>query len=282
MKVCVRAPRHLSKAMFRVENALKRFAPPSVSFVETGAEADLQVLHVIGADAITYESEADKVAVVQYCYKTAGEGPWASLWERSTCVWSYYDLQAFMPHSVRFYHAPLGVDRAFRGMFAKGVRDVGVVTSGYVHGAGAEAIEQVVQAAFARGLKTVHLGPMPVGLTRNLPLSWSNVHEISDGILASVYRRAQWVSGLRHVEGFELPALEGLCCGARPILFDRADMRQWYEGHALFVPEDDALEETLLKLFAAPPAPVTEDERQSVLDRFDWEPIVRGFWERAL
>jgi hypothetical protein len=282
MKVYVEPPASMSRAMFRVARALRRYAPKHVQVVDSPHDADVQVMHVIGPDALTFESAAPRVAVIQYCMngdKTGAE--WQTFWGRATAVWSYYDLSSIMPTHANFYYAPLGIDSAFRADFdAKVERKIGVVTSGYVNGPGAEAIEEMVFAAHENGLFAVHIGPVPVNLTREMPSTWRNLFNISDTQLANIYQHAQWVSGLRHVEGFEMPVIEGLACGARPIVFDRADMRSWYDDYAVFVKEDETLSAQLSNVFATAPKEVTATERERVLRQFDWSTIVTGFWDK--
>ena len=266
--------------MFRVADALRRHAPASVEFVSP-QDADLHVLHVIGADAIGYVEERPDMqyAVIQYCYQTAGAGSWNVLWDRAKTVMSYYPL---LHDNV--YLTPLGIDPMFRADYHREYRGVNVMTSGYVTGPGAEAIEEMYLAASRLDKEVVHLGPMPVGFQQPPNGNWRLIHGISDMMLANFYRHVQWVSGLRHVEGFELPVIEGLACGARPIVFDRTDMRMWYDEHAMFVPEchGEELVERLIEVLSNDPVPVTDAERMKVLQRFDWEPIVKGFWERVL
>jgi glycosyltransferase involved in cell wall biosynthesis len=285
MRVYVTPPSNMSRAMFRVARALRRYAPKDIEVVDDIRDADTQILHVIGRDVLTYDSRAENVAVIQYCTdgcRTQLE-EWAFLWQRSLAVWSYYDLRSLMPSDANFYYAPLGIDSAFRSDYDRDAkRDIGVVTSGYVNGSCAEAIEEVAHAASRAGLKTVHIGPIPINLTRELPNTFSNAFNISDFQLASIYRRAQFVSGLRHVEGFEMPAIEGLACGARPIVFEREDMRSWYDDCAMFVYEDASLETNLEAIFKQGAAVVTPAERESALRRFDWQRIIDGFWQSVL
>jgi len=282
LKVCVEPPAHLSRAMFRVADALRRHAPAGVEF--TGPEdAELQVLHVVALDTIPYVVERPDLnyAVIQYCYASAGEGWWNPLWDHAKTVWSYYDL----PHD-NIYMTPLGVDPTFASDYQQEGRGIGVMTSGYVTGPYAEAIEEVYLAANRVGKNVVHLGPVPQGFKQSPAgnSDWRTIHGVSDLMLANYYRHSQWVSGLRHVEGFEFPVIEGLACGARPIVFDRADMRRWYDEHALFVPEchGEELIQHLVEVMSKDPEPVTDAERTKVLQRFNWEPIVKGFWERVL
>lgn len=280
LKVHVAPPAHLSQAMHRVGAALARHAPAHVEIVSDPDSADFRVLHVIANDAIPYVAARPdlKFAVMQYCYLTAGLGDWASVWDRATTVWSYYDLP-----TDHLYYAPLGIDPVFHVESPVGKRR-GCFTSGYVSGPGAEAIEEVVIAAYRANLLPVHLGPKPVGFLRPIPTSWRTLHGISDSALASVYQGCAWVGGLRYSEGFEMPCIEGLSCGARPIVFDQPAMRHWYGEHAIYVPEcsGPALVDHLIPILSGLPPPVDVDEVHDVRNRFDWKSLVTNFWERAL
>ena len=266
-------------AMTRVTKALKRYAPPNLQFLDFHEDKpDFQVIHTIGANALD-NVRAPRYAVIQYCWKTAGEVNWADFWARAGCVWSYYDLSAFCPG---FYLAPLGVDQAFRDEPRAEIRDLGVVSSGYLTGDAAEPILEVADAALVSGLQVRHLGPEKVeGMDRRVESSWKSIHGINDAELARVYARSRWVSGLRYVEGFELPVIEGAACGARPIVFDRPETRQWFGHFASFIPEcsGDRLVEVLTDLFRREPAPVPSER---VKAHFNWEPIVTEFWKRCL
>lgn len=279
MKVHVTPPHTMSQAMFRVERALRAYAPSSLEFVDKISDAELVVQHVIGPDTLQATKPAN-YAVIQYCYQTAGgtEPEWKAHWRSARAVWSYYDLP-----TSNLYRAPLGVDGSvFFPQVLK--KDITVMTSGYVHGLGAEAIEEPALAARAVGGRAMHLGPQTVQNMKRYPKGWLQVTGVTDEQLCVLYNHAGYVSGLRHVEGFELPALEGLACGRRPILFDRPEMRNWYNGHAVFVPEcsGEELVERLTNIFLQDPTPVTDDERACVLDRFSWEAITRGFWKAVL
>lgn len=293
-------PSTLSRAMYRVADALERHAPASVEVVRDVRLADLQVLHVIGAgaDERWVKCESGEFVAIQYCLDGASSASGANvacrrdayspLWDRARAVWSYYDLAESL-NGTPFLLAPLGVDPPFADTVHDetmrdeevGPRDIGVMTSGYVTGSGAEAIEEVTLAAQRVGLTQRHLGPREVqGMTRR-PEGWHAVTGIGDMGLAQLYRRTAWVSGLRHLEGFELPVIEGAVCGARPIVFDRPDMRRWYDGLARFVPESsgEALVEALVALFEKGPEPLSLEERREVARRFAWGPIVEKFWE---
>lgn len=288
MKVYVTPPANLSRAMTRVATALAFYAPPDIDIVADRTQADLEVLHVIGIDGLDDAmTRAASCAIIQYCTKSTSEpngDMWRASWERARLVWSYYDLSPFGGGTTfNFYYAPLGVDPIFATpRRLSNARDIGVMTSGYVSSSHGEAIQEVATAATSLGKTVVHLGPRIVQGMDRIHDGWSSVHGIDDATLVSYYSRSQWVSGLRHIEGFELPALEGLLCGARPVLFDREEMRQWYDGHAVFIPEchGPALVDVLTEVFRSEPELVSGAERHAVSSRFDWATIARGFWSQ--
>lgn len=263
-----------SRSIHRVAAALRENAPRGVKIVSTREAADLEIVHVVGTGSLPADLGARPYAVVQYCYRST-EKPtpdfWRPIWDRARLVWSYYDLEL----AERFYHAPLGVDaRIFRANAAR--RRFKIGTSGYV--AASESIGECADAARRVGGEHFHLGPdlgFPGLVYRT---------GVPDAELANLWGSCEYVSGLRRVEGFELPVLEGFACGARPIVFDTPDYRRWFGDFAVLVPElaPAALADELASILAAEPEPIGEAERAAVLERFSWKTLARGFWERCL
>lgn len=284
MKVFLKPTGLHSIAMLRVAAALEHFAPEGMVVVDNLADADFQLIHAIGSDALG-QVVAPSYAVVQYCGSKSLDDPkWQPLWRGARFVWSYYELDDVLPPGVAFLHAPLGVDPAFRtdGLRLPRMEDRSftALTMGFSSGPIQEAIEECAWAVQAVGGRMIHVGPAEIEGMQAYPPCWQAQLHVSDDTLARFYRNSQRVSGLRHVEGFEMPCLEGLLQGARPVVFDRPDMRQWYDGIAEFVPEcsGEELIGHLTALFASPPAPVTDAERAHVLARFDWASITAKFW----
>lgn len=299
MKVFLEPTGLHSTAMKRVSAALTKAALdfPSIKIVKRPDDADLQVLHIVQWDD-RYKNGWERPFVpIQYCIHSALGGTferWMGLWEKALMVWSYYDIYAMLealpyaPHARwnisylpkdNFYHAPLGVDNAFLCQRPALKRDL-VITSGYVTGYPGEAIEEVWNAAERAGLAGVHIGPANLeGSTRKLPENWKAESGITDEQLAAYYRRALYVSGLRYVEGFELPAAEGLVCGARPILFDQPSQHRWYGASGVYLQERE-VEQQLDALFASPYNPVSSCEQAAAVATFNWEDICHGFWKR--
>lgn len=298
LPVYVEASDKLSAAMRRVADALAKHAPPEVVVVKQPHLAKLHVLHVIGYPETVQEIECLReagrdYAIMQYCLRTTQRphtSDWVQLWSGAACVWSYYDLVAKLAEDGvtlplgmehRLYWAPLGVDvDVFKPRLTVGER-YAILTSGYM--AGPECIEECWRAAARADRRVYHLGPADnfAGIAGDHVDFGFNVH---DNDLARAYSRSDFVAGMRRVEGFELPAAEGLLCGARPIMLDRPHYRTWFEPWARFVPEaaPDVVEQALVEIFSTEHEPVQPREIAAARRRFDWEQLVREFWARAL
>lgn len=287
-----------SRAMTRIANALTRYAPPEVEIVSDIDQSELAIFYPIGIDWSEHFARClevgRKYAIVQCCLRTSGGtiADWLPWWSTAECVWSYYDLRmaAAVNRRIRrpgsatkfnIYHAPLGIDPVFLDTAEHLERDH-IITTGYVHGRPAESILEPWIAARETGLKIVHIGGWPTGIQES---EWREhvrlLNGISDEQLAIEYSRAKFVCSLRYVEGFELPAAEGLACGACAILFDQPDLKQWYRSHAIYVPEVEG-EELVgkLKTIFESNVPVDDQERREVCRIFDWSVIAAGFWKR--
>lgn len=285
MKVYLHPQGLHSRAMVRVANALSLYAPRHVQVVNEINKADVVILHVIGSDGIERASRLldkhQQYVIIQYCLKSSGlpnEHSWLPCWKNARLVWSYYPLST--GNEFNFYHAPLGIDDAFL-CAPYCVKERLMITTGYVNGAPAEAISEVWQAAAQLNIQCVHVGPNHVA-NMSEPANWQSVQDISDEQLSILYSRATWVAALRYVEGFELPALEGLSCRARPIVFNRPDMTQWYGRYAYMIDEcqGEELVSKLVECLSQEVKPVSDSERDEVVARFDWSVIARGFWNQ--
>lgn len=283
-------PSNLSKAVHRIADALAKYAPPVVEIVPEKADADLAVLYAIGFPEIAeWMDEADangqRAVIAQLCLRTsqrASTADWLPLWKRAALVFSYYDLPTLTEEDgeawrgVNFLHSPLGVDGDVFKPSGR-AKDFVIGTSGYV--AETEGVKECAEAARTVGRRMFHLGPdLHVG---------DNVKAregLTDAQLAEYWSRCSYVAGLRRTEGFELPAVEAIACGSRPVMFDRPHYRKWFNGHADFIPEGSEREVTaaLVDLFRSEPRPVGDEERQAVLWKFSWESIVSSFWTRVL
>lgn len=274
-----------SRAVDRIYAALRQYAPDAVTFTDDEARADFLFLTVIGRrrDVLRRVADGRPYAVLQACLRSTAHpwtDRWTTLWDRAAVVWSYLPLPRWCiedgttwPARPIWYHAPLGVEAEdFRPPIQS--RPFLVMTTG--RGWFTESARECAYAA--EGRPVLHLGP---SLARPEVLC---LDDVPDALLPRLYGACQYVSGLRRVEGFELPAVEGLLCGARPLVYDRPHYRDWYDGLAVFVPETQRVQiiDDLRAVFARPWPAVTPAERAEAVRRFAWRPIVEGLWDRCL
>lgn len=286
MNVYLEPQAWMSRGIKRVRDALSIYRPEGVMIVDSREKSDLEIIHTVGWGSLPENFGDRRYAIIQYCAKTT-EDPdpqrWLlEVWSGADVVWSYYQLDEYVKHLARaddlnLYHAPLGVDGSIFRPIGEGRRSFKIGTSGYI--AETESVGECARAADKISGATAHLGP-----DLGLPGRISYNEGLSDDGVARLWSSCERVAALRRVEGFELPAIEGLACGARPVAFDAPHYTRWFGEHADYVPEvsADDLVPLLAELFAKPPRPVSEAERKAVLERFDWKMLAQGFWERVL
>lgn len=290
MKVFIEQTEDHSVAIGRIITALKKYAPLKVRFVNKEEEADLVVLHIVGRRqrmeerAKTILENKKRYVVAQYCIRSTKEpnsSAWLALWRGAELVWSYYDLpqiakdDGYSQFPSNFYRSPLGVDSTIFTPTGATKRFT-ILTSG--RHALTESTKEAVVATQRVGGFVAHLGH---DLRRDRVWSFTG---LGDGALSELYSQSYYVSGLRRVEGFELPAAEGLMCGARPIMFDQPHYRYWFNKWAIFIPEGDRDEvsNSLEEVFRSKYLPVTVDEIEEAKHLFDWGRIAHGFWSRII
>ncbi len=292
MKVYCKPPVVKSRSLERVASMLPTYAPYDLEFTDRKKDADLVVLHVIGrceqvlAEADELLRAGKKYAVIQYCVRSTQKPNvdfWNQLWYHAEAVWSYYDLNQLSDEdgyqlNCNFYHAPLGACGSTFEDYSNGEPRPYLAMT---HGQSwlTEGVREVVWASRQVGRKAIHLGQ---SLHRGMDVY---CHEdVSDAHLAQLYSQVQYVCPLRRIEGFELPAAEGLLCGARPVLYDKPHYRGWYGELAEYIqegPREQVLEQ-LTALFQGPYRAVTACEKKVARERFYWPRVVKGFWEAVL
>lgn len=301
MKVYLKPPQP-SRGLQRIADALMKYKLEWVEVVSDEHEADVVVIYVIGRQrqvteqAKAIEASGRRYAVIQVCLRSTQKPDtwdWWHLWRWAKVIWSYYDLPAaidvdsgdgkVLEQLGNFYHAPLGVESEvfyYRGW--KPDTDYNnqyiIATSGLSRLS--ESVRECrVAAGQLRGY-TFHVGPKVYSKPPCITFS----DGCSDDKLARYYSQCQFVSALRRKEGFELPAAEGLLCGARPIAFDTPDYRWIYKSWAEYIYEGTRQEvvDQLIQLFRQGARPVTQDEINEARQWFHWPTIIGGFYEKLL
>jgi hypothetical protein len=257
-------------AISRIEGALKRYAPSNIEFVDREKDADFVIIYAYSQrrkvdKRIKWILErGQKYAIMQIAVRATPcpqVSDWIGMWEKAEVVWTYLDLASYCEEegqdvTFNFYHSPLGVDsKVFKETDQERFYKIIVGDSRD------ETVNECIEAAEG---DVYMLGT-----------------GVSDKELALAYSQSEWVSGLRRKEGFEMPVIEGLMCGARPICYERDHYAQWFGDMVEYIPEDVATVQFLKNLFSHPPRPVSKKEKQIIKDIFDWKPIVEGFWSQV-
>lgn len=105
----------------------------------------------------------------------------------------------------------------------------------------AESIKYVYLACKEQGGKQCHIGSDFDSLNSQsgdiLDKNYINIHcDITDDEMKRYYNSSRFVSGLRLIEGFEMPIIEGAMCACRPITYDLPCYKRWFSEFAAFVP----------------------------------------------
>lgn len=258
-------------AIGRIADAFKRYSPKDVIFVDREEDADFVILYAHGQrrkvwwKASRLIKENKDYAVIQLCLKSTTNPnvtDWLPIWNGAKIVWSYYNLSNAcwnnqISYDFNFYHAPLGVDPNIFKDFGM-EKTYKIMTGSHRN----ESLREITEA-----LKKIG----KIGITP---------HNVSDTKLADIYNKCEYVSGLRKIEGFEMPVIEGLLCGARPICFDRKHYRNYFGTLAEYIPENSEIIKNLVRILRKKPRPITDEEKELVKKKFSWDSIINGFWKK--
>ena len=291
MKVFSRTIIGNSFCLVKILNALKKYAPPNVVFVDNYQDADLVLLHINGRhDHFQRFIDVCKkpYVAIQYCIRGTRKKKttqWRSIWDNAEMVWSYYELDKYIKEEggdwsiPNFYHSPLGADEDIFTNRGNEEKQFIIMSSGWSpkQAIGAESFNEILEATVLTNKKMFHLGRTICNNDRVII-----GRGITDEALASRYRSCCYVSGLRRTEGFEMPAVEGLFCGARPIMYDQPHYRQWHDKWGIFIPEDNNVTQNLVKIFQQEYIPISNEEREEAVEMFNWRKIIIEFWRKLI
>lgn len=294
MKVYLELPRQ-SRGIGRVRDALVRYKPRNVEITLDPSQADLTIFHVVGRhDKVEERINELKVdgkayAMIQYCLRSTMRPKttdWIDMWKGAKLVWSYYDLEQM--HSTdtwtytkiprfNFYYAPLGVDTDV--FYDEGFKKRQYIIANGSQNYLSESTKECYVASQAVNKKMLYFGE---DLHRE---GVDCITGISDEDMQMVYSQSVFVSGLRRTEGFELPVIEGLMCGARPIVFGRPEMRKWFREFAIFIqerPREEVIEDLICTFEMDYNSIISKEELALAKERFNWQTIIKGFWDNVL
>ncbi|WP_102275733.1 glycosyltransferase [Cytobacillus massiliigabonensis] len=280
MKVYFNTMKFLSRSFHRIEKYFKQYAPKEIKWVDSLEDADFIIEQLVGSnpDLLSKLNIGKPYAII---FNGGIRDGLAEYFKNAKWVFSFLPVEN-EGFEGNFILSPLGVDSSIFKRIEGINKDIDIITTGYV--AYSEGIDSVIMANTKNNGNLVHMGgdlihdlKQPVQTIGGV----RRVEGITDNELVHLYNRAKYVSGLRRTEGFELPVIEGLLCGARPICFDSPIYRRWFDGLVTFIPElddKDELAEKILEVFKGPYKPVLPSEQEYVKNYFSWEKISQSFW----
>jgi glycosyltransferase involved in cell wall biosynthesis len=267
MKIQYKATRpFLSHALRRIEDGLKSTLPDG--FELTQLPGDLAIIPVVNIDDT--KDLKQPYIIWQLCHKTAEGTPdeWIKIWNHAAMVVSYLNLP--YPNYLRL---PLGYDPLlFHNHNRPKEPKYDIVVTGYVD----EDKEGEVIARLCNHFdKVIHIGQ-----DLKIEKGYTHAHQITDTQLAEIYRNSRYVAGMRMIEGFELPIIEGAACGCQPITLNLECYRYWFNNLALFV-HPDRLDEGLAAIAEYKITNETSNWTllfEEEIAKFTWEKVMREFW----
>jgi len=277
-------PSSMGKAMYRINENLRKYAPSWVEFTKDKDNADFQILDIIGTGSFEYLYK-DRYALLQHCFLTSessSKDVWLPIFGKASLVATYMDLPRLLgDNSFNFYRMPWGADpEVFHKTQVN--KFYSVLTTGHV--SETESVNELYDSLRKTNGSIIH-----VGHNYKLGDRFHHKENISDASLTDLYNKSYYVSGLRKIEGFELPVVEGLLCGARGICYNSDHYSYWYKDFVEYIQEDDYskigsyssfTERQLEELFSRPYRKVTDDEIERAKNIFSWEKIFTAYWKK--
>lgn len=287
MKVFFYRRPDLGMAFLRIEHYFKLFAPKLFRWVGDINNADLAIVNIVGMEDIYYTLNLQIPYVIVFHCPLPDTNAIQEAFSRAVAIYSFLDLSNFKGNIMR---GGWGVDPTLFYVEPFMEKQFTILATGMV--AHTEALGEIYQACVRIGGRMLHAGPDVSHQIRHLnPQYYYQQYFYDPNLLRLAYNSAKFVSGLRRDTGFELPVLEGLLCGCRPICFDFEVYRYYFNDFAIFIKQTGAtftytdfedITQQLVDVFQNKYTPVTKEEIEEAKKRFAWEVIVQKFWNFIL
>lgn len=260
-------------AFKRISLAFHTYAPDWVEWVEDEKDSDLNLIHVVGGGEVPMLQLPKKKIIIQHCYFTASpqEFDYPKYWEESLLSCSFHDLTKYTTRKFNYHGMPWGADPAVFNLHPPSIREFIVGATGHI--AETEGIDKVYEAVAQTKSKMWHTG-QNFGWDSN---RYQFIPYLHDTYFAKLLNHTQYISALRFIEGFELMAIEGLMCGARPIITQDATY-DWYREHAYTVDTTKDIVPQLVDILSNSPRELSAEEHTKIISTFSWSTIMHNFY----
>lgn len=274
MKVCDYVSKNWGLAFGRISKAFHDYSPEWVEWTDF-AHCDTYMVNIVGGGEIQEIEKGlahnKKLLLVQHTYFTGGDYDWLQYWKQALLTISFHDLKHYFPNEqFNFYATPWGADsKLFSRLALRKYRKV--FTTGHV--AETEDIDKLYEACKNTKNTMYHTG-------NNFEFGeyYKYLKYMSDPDLNVTLNSVQYVSCLREIEGFEMMGVEGLFCGARPIVPNLPTYR-WYKDHAVFVDTTTDVVKQLESILNIVPKEPDGYEMSEIKKKFEWKNIIRNIFD---
>lgn len=277
MKIGVSLNPTFGKAFKRIDKAFHDYAPKEIIWTDL-ISSDFNIVHVVGgAEAHIIDS---KSIIIQHCYYTTYGVDWSTYWTRVPLTISFHNLTDYTDKKFNFYRTPWGADdRLFRKI--PGIsRNKKVFVTGHV--AATECIDRLYNAARRVDKKIYHTGQnFSKGGILWRPENYQYLEYMDDNAYVNLLNSVEYVAGMRLIEGFEMACIEGLFCGATPIVLDLPTY-DFYKGFGIFVNPYENIEDQLTGILATTPPPISDETLNLAREKFSWANIIPRIFNKIL
>lgn len=264
------------KAFKRISDALRKHCPPNTEWVNKDQDPDITIIHVVGGEEFEklLKMDLSKTVIVQHCVYTTDipTDSWQPFWKDAKAVISWNYLENVMPKSANFVRIPWGADSSQFKRVPDINKNIKVFSTGHV--ASTEMLDSVHKACEETGNVLYHTGEN----FRWNSNSYKFMNYMNDREFTSVISRAQYVTGLRLMEGFEMMCIEGAMTGAIPIVPDLPSY-DWYKNFGIFIDTSNDVVGQLKNVFSSKFVGLSDSQVEYVRNRFSWETVCKEFFE---
>ena len=275
MRVFEHKDHNLGKAFDRISKAFHQYSPEWIEWVSDPTISEMEILHAVGGgEVIPIEnciSAGLKTIIIQHTYFTSGYYDWPKLWEEANLTVSFHDLTKYTDKKFNFLHCPWGADKN-TFYTTTSIRNRKVFTTGHV--ASTECIDKLYAACVLSNKDMYHTGEDFKFGSRYHFLPY-----IEDNELRQILNESQYISCLRDVEGFEMMGIEGLFCGATPII-PNIDTYDWYSKYSKVIDMKGNIVDQLVSILNEDPKEITLPELEEIRNTFDWKTIVTNIFTK--
>jgi hypothetical protein len=273
MKVYEYANPSWGKAFSRISFELRKHAPEWVEWVSSMDDCEIAIVHEVGgAETIQMRDALEKrkkLVIVQHTYFTSGYSRWEEIWEQAMLTTSFHNLPEYTTKKFEFHHTPWGADPDIFYL-ENYSRSIKVFSTGHV--SRTENLDKVYDAC----LKT-HNTMYHTGENFKYGLMYRFMPYMTDDKLRTTLNQTEYVPCLREYEGFELMGIEGLFCGARPIV-PNLPTYDWYRRYSYVVDMRMDVTEQLVGFLSNPSLPIPPEEYKEIVSIFSWGRIIKDIY----